>query len=64
MNRSRSFTRFQRWTAKLRRRHLRAALPGEREGELLLLQPAGALRLEARQRDHVIDLDELQERFG
>ena len=61
MTRSRSFTRFQRWTAKLRRRHLRAALPEQREGELLMLQPAGALRLQDWNRDQVHDLDELLE---
>ena len=34
MTRSRSFHRFHRWTAKLRRRSLRSALAEHREGEL------------------------------
>jgi len=61
LTRSRSFTRFQRWTAKLRRRHLRASLPPQREGELQLLQPAGSLRLQSWSRDLSLDLDELGE---
>ncbi|WP_255087059.1 hypothetical protein [Synechococcus sp. Tobar12-5m-g] len=43
----------------MRRRHLRASLPPQREGNLLMLQPAGALRLQAWNRDQVHDLDEL-----
>lgn len=56
MTRSRAFNRFSRWTAKLRRRHLRAALPLPREGELALLKPTSALRTRAWQRDHLREL--------
>ncbi len=61
LTRSRSFTRFQRWTAKLRRRHLRASLPEQREGELLLLEPAASLRSQGWTRDLSLDLDELHD---
>jgi hypothetical protein len=33
MTRSRAFNRFHRWTAKVRRRHLKAWLPESREAE-------------------------------
>ncbi|APD47324.1 hypothetical protein KQ302_00965 [Synechococcus sp. CS-602] len=59
MTRSRSYNRSQRWTAKLRRRSLRAALPEHHEGEALLLQPPDQLRRLAvsREQDHeLLDL--------
>jgi hypothetical protein len=58
MTRSRAFNRFSRWTAKLRRRHLRAALPEPREGELALLKPTSTLRTRAWQRDQLRELIE------
>ena len=62
MTRSRSFHRFHRWTAKLRRRALRSALPEPREGELQADLPAAAMRCREWQRDQLqdlIDSDEL-----
>ena len=56
--RTRAFHRFHRWTAKLRRRHLRAWLPEEpREGEALTPRRAADLRLQARQQGELRDLD-------
>lgn len=57
MTRTRAFHRFHRWTAKLRRRHLRAWLPEPREGEPLAPCRAADLRLEARQLGELTDLD-------
>ena len=62
MTRSRSFHRFHRWTAKLRRRALRSALPEPREGELQADLPAAAMRCREWQRDQLHDLTELEER--
>jgi hypothetical protein len=56
MTRSRSFHRFHRWTAKLRRRALRNALPEPREGELQATHPAAEVRRREWQRDQLADL--------
>ncbi|MCT0214272.1 MULTISPECIES: hypothetical protein [unclassified Synechococcus] len=45
----------------MRRRHLRASLPEQREGELLLLEPAASLRSQGWTRDLSLDLDELHD---
>ena len=58
MTRSRSFHRFHRWTAKLRRRALRNALPEPREGELQPTNPVNDVRLREWQRDQLADLAE------
>ena len=56
MTRSRSFHRFHRWTAKLRRRALRSALPEPREGELQPTHPVAEVRRREWQRDQLDDL--------
>jgi hypothetical protein len=56
MTRSRSFHRFHRWTAKLRRRSLRNALPEPREGELQPIHPVSEVRRREWQRDQLADL--------
>ncbi|MFM8259498.1 MAG: hypothetical protein ACKN83_06695 [Vulcanococcus sp.] len=56
MTRSRSFHRFHRWTAKLRRRALRNALPEPREGELQPTHPVSEVRCREWQRDQLADL--------
>ncbi|MFM8936518.1 MAG: hypothetical protein ACKOE9_06030 [Vulcanococcus sp.] len=56
MTRSRSFHRFHRWTAKLRRRALRNALPEPREGELQPTHPVSKVRCREWQRDQLADL--------
>jgi hypothetical protein len=61
MTRSRSFHRFHRWTAKLRRRALRQALPEPREGELQAIHPASEVRCREWQRDQLHDLIETEE---
>jgi hypothetical protein len=61
MTRSRSFHRFHRWTAKLRRRALRQALPEPREGELQALHPVAELRCRAWQRDQLGALNDAEE---
>ena len=58
MTRSRSFHRFHRWTAKLRRRSLRSALPEPREGELQSIHPVSEVRCREWQRDQLLDLIE------
>jgi hypothetical protein len=58
MTRSRSFHRFHRWTAKLRRRALRQALPEPREGELQPTLPVSEVRNREWQRDQLHDLAE------
>jgi hypothetical protein len=62
MTRTRDFHRFHRWTAKLRRRSLRNALPEPREGELQPTYPVSAVRCREWQRDQLHDLTELEER--
>ncbi|MFM8968370.1 MAG: hypothetical protein ACKOGI_10620 [Vulcanococcus sp.] len=61
MTRSRSFHRFHRWTAKLRRRALRQALPEPREGELQPTLPVASVRCREWQRDQLHDLIEAEE---
>jgi hypothetical protein len=61
MTRSRSFHRFHRWTAKLRRRSLRSALPEPREGELQPTHPVAELRRGLWQRDQLHDLLDVEE---
>ena len=56
MTRSRAFHRFHRWTAKLRRRSLRSALPEPREGELQATHPVREVRCREWQRDQLQDL--------
>ena len=56
MTRSRSFHRFHRWTAKLRRRALRNALPEPCEGELQPTHPVSEVRCREWQRDQLADL--------
>jgi hypothetical protein len=58
MTRTRAFHRFHRWTAKLRRRHLRDALPEPREGELQPTDPVRHQRERDWQRDQLQDLIE------
>jgi hypothetical protein len=60
MTRSRSFNRSQRWTAKLRRRHLRASLPPIREGEPISPKPGADLRRHVRERDQLKELLEFE----
>lgn len=64
MTRSRAFHRFHRWTAKIRRRHLRAALPEPREGDLALLKLGADLRHHDWERDQLADLIEAEETIG
>jgi len=61
MTRSRAFHRFHRWTAKLRRRSLRDALPEPREGELQPTHPVSELRQRQWQLDQLHDLSEAEE---
>jgi hypothetical protein len=58
MTKSRAFNRFHRWTAKLRRRHLKAWLPEPREGEPIMEMPGGALRQRARALDELHALEQ------
>lgn len=60
MSRSRSFNRFHRWTAKVRRRHLKAWLPEGHEGETAQPMPCSERRQEAALRDALEDLDDDQ----
>ena len=59
MTRTRDFHRFHRWTAKLRRRSLRSALPEPREGELQPTHPIREVRCREWQEDQLYDLVEL-----
>jgi hypothetical protein len=58
MTRTRDFHRFHRWTAKLRRRSLRSALPEPREGELQPTHPIREVRCREWQQDQLHDLVE------
>ena len=58
MTKSRAFNRFHRWTAKLRRRHLKAWLPEPREGEPITAMPGCDLRQRARANDELHALDQ------
>lgn len=60
MTRTRAFHRFHRWTAKLRRRGLRNALPEPREGELQPTHPVAEIRCREWQRDQMDDLIEAE----
>ena len=58
MTRTRAFHRFHRWTAKLRRRHLRAWLPATKDATPVAAVRGADLRLQARQTDQLHeDLD-------
>jgi hypothetical protein len=58
MTKSRAFNRFHRWTAKVRRRHLKAWLPEPREGEPILDRPGAALRQRTWQDDQRDELEQ------
>ena len=58
MTRTRDFHRFHHWTAKLRRRSLRSALPEPREGELQPTHPIREVRCREWQEDQLHDLVE------
>ena len=58
MTRTRDFHRFHRWTAKLRRRSLRSALPEPREGELQPTHQIREVRCREWQEDQLHDLVE------
>lgn len=57
MTKSRAFNRFHRWTAKVRRRHLKAWLGEPREGEPLAEVRATDLRQFAWQQDQLHELE-------
>ena len=56
MSRSRAFNRFHRWTAKVRRRHLKAWLPDHQELEATAAVTGGDRRQQAALRDALQDL--------
>lgn len=58
MSRSRAFNRFHRWTAKVRRRHLKAWLPEGHEAEASLSPAGGDRRQNAVLRDAMRDLND------
>ena len=58
MTKSRAFNRFHRWTAKVRRRHLKAWLPEPREGKPVLDLPGAALRQQTWQDDQLHELEQ------
>ena len=58
MTTSRAFNRFHRWTAKLRRRHLKAWLPQPREGQPIAEQPCWMLRQRAWEADQLHELEQ------
>ena len=58
MTKSRAFNRFHRWTAKVRRRHLKACLPEPREGQPILDRPGAALRQRTWQDDQRDELEQ------
>lgn len=60
MSRSRAFNRFHRWTAKVRRRHLKAWLPEGHEAEAALEMAGSDRRQEAALRDALRDLNDPQ----
>lgn len=57
MTKSRAFNRFHRWTAKLRRRHLKSWLPEPREGEPIADVRGADLRKRAWQADQLHELE-------
>ncbi|QEY31154.1 hypothetical protein EVJ50_01705 [Synechococcus sp. RSCCF101] len=70
MTRSRALNRFHRWTAKVRRRHLRSALPEEKLWHLPeppKMKSGDELRRLAWQRDQLSQLEDpalVEEAFG
>ena len=59
MTKSRAFNRFQRFTAKMRRRHLKTWLPEQREGEPLADARGADLRKRGWQTDQMHELETL-----
>ena len=59
MTKSRAFNRFHRWTAKIRRRHLKAWLPDHREGEPLAEARGSDLRKRGWHTDQMHELETL-----
>ena len=59
MTKSRALDRFQRFTAKIRRRHLKAWLPGHREGEPLAEARGADLRKRGWHIDQMQELETL-----
>jgi len=59
MTKSRAFNRFHRWTAKMRRRHLKAWLPEHREGEPLTEVRGADLRKRGWHTDQLHELETL-----
>ena len=59
MTKSRALNRFQRFTAKIRRRHLKAWLPGHREGEHLAEARGADLRKRGWHIDQMQELETL-----
>ena len=57
MSKSRAFNRFHRWTAKMRRRHLKTWLPEPREGEPVADVRGADLRSRAWQLDQLHELE-------
>jgi hypothetical protein len=57
MTKSRAFNRFHRWTAKMRRRHLKTWLPEPREGEPVADVRGADLRRRAWQLDQLHELE-------
>lgn len=67
MSRSRAFNRFHRWTAKVRRRHLKSWLPDSHEADAALTMEAEGRRQEAVLRDALKELNDplaLREAFA
>lgn len=60
MSRSRAFNRFHRWTAKVRRRHLKAWRPEGHEGEAVLAMAGNDRRQDAALRDALRELNDPQ----
>ena len=59
MTKSRAFNRFQRFTAKVRRRHLKAWLPEQREGEPLAESRGADLRKRGWHTEQMHELETL-----
>ena len=58
MTRSRAFNRFHRWTAKVRRRHLKDWLPEGHDGEMTLAAKGSDRRQEAALRDALREIQD------
>jgi hypothetical protein len=63
MTKSRAFNRFHRWTAKMRRRHLKAWLPEHREGEPLAEARGADLRKRGWHTDQMLELETVDSRL-